>query len=426
LDDPLKGNYALQLKIIYGSNNVVVQTLQDTFTQFAHTANQKALTLALDSVSEDPSEAALIAYLNTVPGTNIQTQYELISPEELGAMYDTAIGAADATEQNLQRRMKDIRAGTADVNSGLSLLDQHGMKFDFDGTDFGRCDQKIDLMGNERITEPNSWNAFAAGNGEFVDVGTRGNAAGYTIHSSGITLGADHAVSDTLSWGLTAGYVGTRANLINNGTVQVDGGKFGAYATWYDEGCYLDAALGGGYNSYTTRRAALGGFAVGDTQGAEFDGLLGLGSDVNYDRWTFGPNGSLQYNIVSIDEFTESGSMAPLHILHNDSHSLRTQLGWHLAYDLDAGKFKVRPELGLAWQHEFLDTSRATTAQFATGAGTVFQVDSPEVGRDSLALTVGVNVRWSRRVSTFVAYDGQLGRENFLQHNVSVGVGVSF
>jgi len=53
-------------------------------------------------------------------------------------------------------------------------------------------------------------------------------------------------------------------------------------------------------------------------------------------------------------------------------------------------------------------------------------VTSPKIGRDSLLLGAGFAVLWSDRISTYIYYDGELGRTNYQSNNVSAGVRVTF
>ena len=57
--------------------------------------------------------------------------------------------------------------------------------------------------------------------------------------------------------GISAGYAGTGAALANDGSVWVNGGKLGLYATAFAGGWYADTAVTGGYNSYDTKRRGL-------------------------------------------------------------------------------------------------------------------------------------------------------------------------
>jgi outer membrane autotransporter protein len=182
----------------------------------------------------------------------------------------------------------------------------------------------------------------------------------------------------------------------------------------------------GGLSGYDTRRTALLGTASGSTNGGDLNVLVNGGYDWKKGGLSIGPTASFQYTYVSFDGFTESGSLAPLKF--NDQHvdSIRTAFGTKASYDWKIGNVLIRPELRAAWQHEYGNSSYSIVASFANGAGNSFTVSSPKIGRDSLLLGAGFAVLWSDRISTYIYYDGELGRTNYDSHNVSAGIRVTF
>ena len=168
------------------------------------------------------------------------------------------------------------------------------------------------------------------------------------------------------------------------------------------------------------------GDALGSTDGYELNGFLGAGYDWKMNSWTFGPVGTIQYTYIDFNSFTETGSLAPLHFPDQNEDSVRSTVGARLAYDWRQGNMIVRPEVRASWQHEYADRAYAIDSQFASGAGDIFTVWGPHIGRDAALVSGGVAVQWNERVSTYVGYDGVLGRDNYNSHNVSGGFRVSF
>jgi outer membrane autotransporter protein len=177
--------------------------------------------------------------------------------------------------------------------------------------------------------------------------------------------------------GVALGYAHTWTNLTGDGDIGANSGRAGLYATYYQSGFYLSGYLGGGYNSYDTRRAALGGMARGSTDGGEFDGYAGGGYDFHYGGFSFGPVAALQYTYVDISGNSESGSLAPLQIYSKSADSLRTNLGVSASYTATVGKVRVTPSLRATWQHEYLYSSLPIAAQFAGGAGKTKRLTMP-------------------------------------------------
>jgi len=133
--------------------------------------------------------------------------------------------------------------------------------------------------------------------------------------------------------------------------------------------------------------------------------------------------GNHGYN--EFNSFTEHGSLVPLHFPSQSQDSYRSAFGMKAIYDCKAGGVTLRPELRLAWQHEYGTTTYPVTAAFA-GANNNFTVTGPQIGRDSLLLGVGMTALWNERVSTYVYYNGEYGRINFLGNTVSGGIRVTF
>ena len=266
------------------------------------------------------------------------------------------------------------------------------------------------------------WGLWMTGSGEFTQVGSTTNAAGFSLDSGGVTAGIDYRFTDHFAAGISFGYMNTTANLSNGGKIDVDGGRVGAYATYFDRGLHVDAAVSGGPNSYATRRTTPNNtVATASPQGTEVNLLFAAGYDWKWKGVTLGPVASFQYTNVQLDGFTERGGFAPLSVIRKNADSARTALGFHATFDKKVGRAILRPEVRAAWQHEFGDTSYSLTSNFATLGGSAFTVAGPSTGRDSLLVGAGFSIHWNERFSTYAYYDGELLRTNYSSNNVSVG-----
>src|SRR6185436_3798406 len=171
----------------------------------------------------------------------------------------------------------------------------------------GKRSKEIRPADNER------WGMWFSGSGEFTHVGSTTNAAGFNTETGGVTAGVDYRFTDHFAAGVSLGYMNTNASLVNGGKVDVDGGRVGLYATYFDRGFYVDAAVSGGFNSYDTRRVTPNNTAAtGKSDGSEINTLLAAGYDWKFGGLTLGPTASFQYTNVQLDGFTENGAFAPL------------------------------------------------------------------------------------------------------------------
>ena len=136
--------------------------------------------------------------------------------------------------------------------------------------------------------------------------------------------------------------------------------------------------------------------------------------------FTVTPIASMLYTLASFGAFDELGSLQPLHIGSQQEDSLRTRLGVRASTVKKVGAATITPSVSAQWQHEFLDSELPIIARFGNGAGGNFTVHGPKIGRDSALLTAAVNVAWDSR-ACYVAYQADLGRQNYESQTVLVG-----
>jgi autotransporter-associated beta strand protein len=410
------------------ANSIVLQGTQGSFANtpgVATTPNEGAVAKALDSAAGDPREAALFAFLNSQPLANLPHDLSLIAPTQITSINATAVSVGKVQVSNIGQRLANIRGGSTGFSSaGFSL----------NGGSAGIGEGFAGVSGPEGKSGPpvfaptpdNRWGVFVTGLGEFTDVDSTPNAAGYNVDTGGFTFGLDYRLTPNFAIGLTAGYAHTTVNLDGGGHIDVNGGKMGLYATVFGNGFYLDAAASGGPSGYNTHRTALQGTASGSTDGADFNVLVAGGYDWKKGNLTIGPTASFQYSYVGLNSFSETGSLAPLNFPDQNTESERTAFGAKASYEFKVGQITVLPEVNAAWQHEFGDTAYSVVAGFASGAGNNFTVSGPDIGRDSLLVGAGATVIWNERVSTYVFYDGEFARTNYISNNVSAGVRIAF
>jgi outer membrane autotransporter protein len=434
--NPFKSRTILQPAVIYEDDAVVLTLVRESFEKLGGlTPNQRAVARTLDRASDEHRAEKIFAYLDERFLEKLPGDFDKIAPEELTSIFAISTSLAQVQSLNVQRRTDDLRSGASGFSaSGLAM---NGSEPGYSGPISFRTgvagptgdlirDGKESKEVQPALPEEKRWGAFVTGVGEWVDVDGDGNARGYDITTGGFTLGLDYKVCPNFAVGIMAGYAGTAADLTDDGRVWVNGGKLGVYATTFIGGWYADAAVTGGYNSYDTKRSALQGTARGSTDGGELNVLVGTGYDWKLGALTIGPTATFNYTLVGIDDYTEHGSLAPLHIAARNAESVRSAFGFKASYDWRVGGVIVKPEIRAAWQHEFGDSSYGLDASFANGAGGRFLVNGPELGRDSLLLGAGLAVQLNDRFATYAYYDGELGRTRSDRHAVSGGVRIAF
>jgi outer membrane autotransporter protein len=418
-------NTIVKTQIVILPGVVEVEAIQGNFVDAAGNQNAVAVARALNSAVGDPRAAALITFLDSQPLNQLSADFTLISPEVVASVYDLAVSLANVQTANLERRLVDLRQGSHGFSSS---------GFTINGSAPSLSEGLSGPTGSEGKTGPavtapipeNRWGFFATGLGEFTDVSTSDGARGFNLRTGGVTVGVDYRIGSNFAIGLTGGYAHTGIDLAGNGSIDVDGGTGGFYATAFGNGFYVDTSVSGGVSNYDTHRPALLGTANGSTDGANLNVLVAGGYDWTQGALTIGPIASFQYTYVSLNSFTEKGSLAPLKFADQSVDSIRTALGIKASYDLKIGGVLIRPEIRASWQHEYDDTAYSIVASFANGAGNSFSVVGPKIGRDSFLIGAGVAVLWNDRISTYVYYDGELARTNYDSQNVSAGIRITF
>jgi outer membrane autotransporter protein len=264
------------------------------------------------------------------------------------------------------------------------------------------------------------------GYGIFGNVSDAGIARGYRSTTGGMLAGVDYRLTDRVAVGLFGGYSHTWTDL-RPGTIDMDSGRGGVYATYFDPtGWWVNVGGYGGYNSYDTSRQALLGHANGSSDGYEASTFGDAGYDIHCGNLTFGPVVSMQFTTAHINGFSEHGSLVPLDIHEDSEDSLTTDLGAQATYNWQVGKSVVVPLLRLAWQHESKQSRLPLTVSAPALNGATATVNGANLGHESLLIKAGVLYQWSPRVSITIDYDGQVARDHYDSHAVTGTFSFSF
>jgi uncharacterized protein with beta-barrel porin domain len=103
-----------------------------------------------------------------------------------------------------------------------------------------------------------------------------------------------------------------------------------------------------------------------------------------------------------LDGFSETGSVAPLKVSSDSEESLRTDLGFRVWHDIHAGQATVRPFMRAAWEHEYLYSTLPVSASLVDVPGSPVTIFGPSLGHDSVLVSAGVSVQWTRSLLTYV------------------------
>ena len=385
------------------------------FASFAQTPNQLAAASLLDAVEFEPGAADLMSFLIKEPFANLPSDFNKISPESLTAFYEISFSGANIQRLNLENRLEDIRNGSGSESvTGASVYLE-------DKVD-GKSSKNPQMLSPVREKH---WDFWSTSFGDFVHVDSDFNARGYKFTTGGIDLGIDYRLTDHLAFGLMGSYAHTWSDL-RPGSIDVDSARGGIYATYFNRCFYINGGIYGGYNSYDSSRRGLQGNANGNSDGGEFSTFVSGGYDFRFGHLTIGPIASLQYTNVYLDSFSERGSLAPLSIHSDSEESLRSDVGFRASYQWRIGSVDVEPFLKATWEHEFKYSTLPITAGFADISGPSATFVGPAEGHDSAVVDAGISVSWTPCISTYVSYNGLLGRDRYDSNGVSGGIRIRF
>ena len=364
--------------------------------------------------------AALVSYLFNQPVSNYARDLAIMSPEALSSLYEIAFSGAAQVRLTLDAHLDSMRT----AGGGFNMASRGELK----STEVGSADGKaIYAQTPYTVTSPlHRWNVWATGFGAFVNVGDDASAKGYSFQAAGTTFGADYLIDEHFLIGVMGSYSHTYTSLSQGGHIGLDTFLAGGYASFASDGFYVNAGLFGGFSSFDTGRESIAGFANGASSGSELSAYLTTGYDFHVGKWTLGPLASLQYTYAQIDGFGENGSLSPMDIHSGSANSLRTDLGLRASANYRIGKVIVEPSAKVMWEHEYLYSALPITAGFADFPGNSATFRGPKEGADSIIVEAGVNVKWSHTLSTFLRYDGQLGRTRFMSNAITAGVSIDF
>jgi uncharacterized protein with beta-barrel porin domain len=430
--NPLTSNTVVLPEVVYEPNGVVIEGEQSSFQAIQRrgvplSANETAVAAALDRLTMDhvsnDSKSQLINFLDNQRIDKLPSDFDKMSPDQVGSVYRLGVSLADVQASNLQRRMNDLRNGAEGFNAA-------GFQADGGPEALGGMAGPTGPAGQPALattaTSDKRWGGFITGLGDFIHVGSSGNSQAYNLTAGGVTLGGDYRLTDNLAAGITAGYAGTDSPLAGDGRIQVNSGKVGVYSTYWKNGFYGDIIAGVGYNSYNVRRDALQGDAKGSTNGIEFDGAIAGGYDWRLEGLSIGPTASFEYTYLGMNAFRELGSLAPLSYPSQHDDSWRSTLAVRASYDWKLGRFLVRPEAQIGWQHEYGSRAASIDSSLEAGPGTLFSVTDSSTGRDSLLLSGGVSVLFSPNTSTYLFYDADLLRKEYTSQSITGGLRLNF
>jgi autotransporter-associated beta strand protein len=387
-----------------------------SFASVGLTGNQGSIGAALDALAGQSGNSALINYLNNQTNASLPEIYQQLSPSNLTPLYHMGFTTAQIEAGMVGHRLAGLFGGSSFSSTNVSW---NGESPRFAGN----------LPASEEAAmvqelQPERWSVFATGLDNFGTVTGDSNGPGYQFSTGGLAAGLDYRFSKEWVGGLLIGYTQSGTSQ-STGSVNVSGGQLGVYGGWKQDSLHVNALVEGGNNNYTTQRPnALGGAATGTTNGQEISAQLGVGYDLNMDKFKLGPFVSGQYTSVNINAFNETGSLAPLDFSTQSEDYYCSDMGAVASRAWDLGGMSLTPSVSAAWEHIYQGNVDSLNASLGSGAD--FTVNGSTMGTDALVLGVGLNAQFNKSFNAFASYQGKVGLTNYTEQGLSGGVNFGF
>jgi autotransporter-associated beta strand protein len=370
---------------VYYPKQVIAVAVVPSFAALAVTSNQKSVATALDGIFFNAPSQDLIAALGLQTTGSLPASYDLIAPTGILPAFQMAFSGAQAQASMLTHRFSGLdQEGT----SSASKWTQGDILF------AGNLPAQQEKEMVSSLSSGDGWSLFVERQSVSSNVSGDSNAPGYQYTSSGLTAGFDRRLARDLSMGLLLSYGQGDTAPGGNSSVNMTGGQAGVYGVWHDQGAYVETSAGAGIDRYQTQRQGYGGYVAGSTGGYQLTGQLGVGFDQKMGAAKLGFFGTGQCTYVSVDGFTEMGSLAPLTYAAQGETSVLSDLGVKASRRFVLGDLTFDPGLSLAWEHRYDGTSDQLTAGFAGGGS--FTTTGPQTWSDAVVVGPRLDVRCAR------------------------------
>ena len=355
---------------------------------------------------------------------------------------------SDSQFTNIKARIAALRSGTNGSSFGGLALNGANGSFPIGLA----ADSVLGLADGKKAKQEigsdfDRWGFFASG------VFGRGNAdprsvvPGYSFQTNGITAGVDYRYSDSLIFGVTAGYAKYASNLdAGGGNLDTTGWSLSAYSTLYRKNSwYVDGVLTFGHNSFDITRhifysittnagtTSIDQKANSRSNGDSFAGAFTMGRDFQKGPWSFGPYLRGTYTRLSFGNANETlvsgvpGSGLGLAIKSRDLISNAVVFGGKVTYATSHDWGVLIPHMQFEWEHEFQNDPNRLEARFlADPTATPILVHGATVDTDFGRLGFGLSFIFTGGRSGFVYYEKTVGRSGITQDNLALGIRLEF
>lgn len=407
----------LQGSMSYDANNVYLTLKPGGFAQGAGSVNQGAVGGVLDrSVAGASGDfATVLGTMSTLTLAQGQAAMDAISGQNYSGFATAGIGGSLGFMNVLGQQMSLARGGPG-AGTRVALAQA--------------CDATCDGE------PPSPFSIWGNALGVTGSVAGTGGAATLSYIGGGIATGIDYRIDPRFLVGLGLGFASGNQYLGGfSGRGTTDSYQGTLYASFTQQGFYLDALAGFGFsNNNMQRQIFIPGLqprtALGQTTANQFVGQAEAGYAIGLhapSMTSITPFARLQGVSNNQAGFSETGaSSLNLTVAQQTTNSLRSTIGADFNGAFDLGwRDRLALQVRLGWAHEYADTSRPVTASFAGAPGAAFTVFGAAPQRDAAVIGLAASTAIAASTSLYLRYDGEIGTGTD-NHALSAGFRMSW
>ena len=401
-------------QLSYDDENVFLTLIQGSdVASVARTPNQFAVAGAIDTATQSGGLEDIVANVIVMDEDSARASLDDLSGVDHTHAQQIALRGGQRFRAGLIGRLTG--------HAGASTLGETASLEQLAGVQLASAGQSRGLLGEDAETARGWWVSAEGGRGDIDD---SSNATGADYRFTGLSVGFDAPISNSLHLGAAMGYVRNRADTAG-GDVDVDSIHLAGYGGWQRDALYVRGSVGVGYHSADTERFVA---TVGQTAEADYS-ATGIGSRIEAgyafevgEAATLTPFGGLDYEYLRRNSFSESGAgAANLEVDRENEYSLRSQAGVRFDKAFETTNGYMAPYVEAAWVHEHGDRSSRMNTAFAGDTATGFTIDGPSLSRNRARIAVGLDARLNGDSFLNVGYQGEIAGSDDLH-----AVGVSF
>jgi outer membrane autotransporter protein len=273
---------------------------------------------------------------------------------------------------------------------------------------------------------PGTGHIWGRGSGTWNNLDGDNNAPGYDETQVSFTVGADYAFTDSFYAGIAGGWIKSEMDFDNFGgrsgaSIDYQGWHIAGYGGYDNRVWYLRGIVDfASYDDCEAHRGIRQGTSLVDPSSDECDSSVIDGYGEAGYRWEFAPNYTLTPFVgvdvghAELDSFNEKDPHDTgwaLKVDDSDADSVETLVGGRFAGWWDFNGGVIRPEVMVAWAHEFEDPAEVDVAFRDAPRGANFSVEATDVGDNAIVAQVGGTWDITNQFQFGIKWDGRFNED---------------